>query len=208
MLITGCSGGGKSTLLSELHARGHGVVEEPGRRIVKDQLQTGGRALPWVNELAFTQLAIATALADRETAKNASGWIFSDRGLIDAGSALQHLTDQPVLSQLNELHPYHRLVFMAPPWPEIYVTDAERRHGFQAGIEEYERLRRELPTLGYDVVLLPKVTPSARAEFVLNALESSDRGADLRAVDCQSGGERETPKNLAKSSVETHGGWL
>jgi predicted ATPase len=176
VLITGCSGGGKSTLLSELDARGHRVVEEPGRRIVKDQLQTGGPALPGVNELAFAQLAIATALADRKTAKTAPGWVFFDRGLIDAASALQRLTGQPVLSQLNELHPYHRRVFLAPPWPEIYVTDVERRHGFQAGLEEYERLRRELPTLGYDVVLLPKVTPSARAEFVLSALESSDRG--------------------------------
>jgi predicted ATPase len=200
VLITGCSGGGKSTLLSELHARGHKVVEEPGRQIVKDQLQTGGRALPWVNALAFTQLAISTALADREMAKSASGWVFFDRGLIDAGSALQHLTGQPVLGQLNELHPYHRLVFMTPPWPEIYVTDAERRLGFRAGIEEYERLRQELPALGYDVVLLPKVTPSARAEFVLNALESSDRGADLRAVDCQSGAERKTHRTVAKST--------
>jgi hypothetical protein len=32
VLITGCSGGGKSTLLAELRARGHPVVEEPGRR--------------------------------------------------------------------------------------------------------------------------------------------------------------------------------
>lgn len=191
VLITGCSGGGKSTLLSELRARGHEVVEEPGRRIVRDQLQTGGRALPWVNALAFTQLAIATALADRETAKSASGWVFFDRGLIDAGSALQHLTGQPILSQLNELHPYHRLVFMAPPWPEVYVTDAERRHGFQAGIEEYERLREELPTLGYEVVLLPKVTPSARAEFVLNALGVAERGVNFRAVDCRSDGDGE-----------------
>jgi predicted ATPase len=101
VLITGCSGSGKSTLLSELSMRGHRVVEEPGRRIVKDQLQTAARALPWVNELAFTRLAIATALADRETAKTAQGWVFFDRGLIDAASALQRLTGQPVLSHIR-----------------------------------------------------------------------------------------------------------
>jgi predicted ATPase len=53
VLITGCSGGGKSTLLAELHARGHHVVEEPGRRIVKQELKAGGQALPWVDEIAF-----------------------------------------------------------------------------------------------------------------------------------------------------------
>lgn len=31
VVISGCSGGGKSTLLSELAARGYHVVHEPGR---------------------------------------------------------------------------------------------------------------------------------------------------------------------------------
>lgn len=189
VLITGCSGGGKSTLLSELRSRGHEGIEEPGRRIVRDQRRTGGRALPWVDALAFAQCAVATALADREAAKSASGWVFFDRGIIDAASALQHLTGQPILRQLNALHPYHHLVFMAPPWPEIYVPDAERRHGLHAGIEEYERLSAELPTLGYRVLLLPKAPVAARADFVLNALAMAEPGADGRAVDR---GARET----------------
>jgi predicted ATPase len=174
VLITGCSGGGKSTLLAELQARGHAVVEEPGRRIVRHELETGGRALPWIDELAFIQCAISTALADREAAKTRPGWVFFDRGLIDAASALELLSGEPVLKRLNSLHPYHRRVFLAPPWPEIFVTDAERRHGFEAGLAEYERLERQLPTLGYDVLILPKDTVSARAEFVLNALREPD----------------------------------
>ena len=39
-MISGCSGGGKSTLQEELGQRGYATVEEPGRRIVKEQLQT------------------------------------------------------------------------------------------------------------------------------------------------------------------------
>jgi predicted ATPase len=38
VVISGCSGGGKSTLLAELAQRGYGVVEEPGRRIVREEL--------------------------------------------------------------------------------------------------------------------------------------------------------------------------
>jgi predicted ATPase len=177
VLISGCSGAGKSALLTELHLRGHRIVEEPGRRIVKHELETGGRALPWEDELAFACLAVATTLADRDEAKTGSGWVFFDRGLIDAASALQRLIGEPVLSALNALHPYHRRVFLAPPWPEIYVTDAERRHGFAASLKEYERLERELPALGYEVVILPKATVSARADFVLATL-----GAQARAL--------------------------
>ena len=46
VILSGCSGGGKSTLLDELARRGHAVVAEPGRRIVAEQLREGGAALP------------------------------------------------------------------------------------------------------------------------------------------------------------------
>jgi predicted ATPase len=62
--ISGCSGGGKSTLLVELGRRGYSIVEEPGRRILKDQLQGEGSALPWVDATAFARRAIAMALSD------------------------------------------------------------------------------------------------------------------------------------------------
>jgi predicted ATPase len=46
VVISGCSGGGKSTLLAELGRRGHSTVEEPGRRIVAQELQQGGKSSP------------------------------------------------------------------------------------------------------------------------------------------------------------------
>ncbi len=68
VVISGCSGGGKSTLLAELGRRGHAVVEEPGRRIVREELQSGGTALPWTDGIAFARRAVALALADRARA--------------------------------------------------------------------------------------------------------------------------------------------
>lgn len=170
VLISGCSGGGKSTLLAELCARGYPVVEEPGRRIVADELASGGNALPWVDTAAFLRRAIDVALQDMEMAKIHSGWVFFDRGLVDAASALEALTGEPVLHPICSDHRYHGRVFMTPPWPEIYVTNSERRHGFQTAMAEYQRLMETLPTLGYDVVNLPKLPPSARADFVLTTL--------------------------------------
>ena len=47
VIISGCSGGGKSTLLSEkLVRRGYFVVLEPGRQIVKEQHAIDGEGLP------------------------------------------------------------------------------------------------------------------------------------------------------------------
>jgi predicted ATPase len=170
VVISGCSGGGKSTLLAELSRRGHAVVAEPGRRIVQEELKGDGQALPWVDAAAFARRAIEMALADRERAGALTGWVFFDRGLVDAAAALQHLTGGQMLSVLGQSHRYHERVFLAPPWPEIYVNDPERRHGFDAALDEYVRLLEAYPALGYDVFILPKVGISERADFVLDTL--------------------------------------
>ena len=170
VLISGCSGGGKSTLLIELGRRGYATVEEPGRRIVKQELLGDGAALPWVNETEFARRAIALALADRTSANRAAGWVFFDRGLIDAAAALQHLTGEPALAQLGQVHRYHPRVFLAPPWPEIYVTDTERRHDLNTAIPEYRRLLEAYPALGYEVMILPKLGVPQRADFILRHL--------------------------------------
>ena len=173
VLITGCSGGGKSTLLAELNTRGYPVVEEPGRRIIADELASGGNALPWADPAAFLRRAIEIALGDRAMANVHSGWVFFDRGLVDAASALEALTGEPVLRSLCTAHRYHGRVFMAPPWPEIYVTDADRQHSLEAATAEYQRLAETLPKLDYDVITLPKTSPSARADFVLATLSDN-----------------------------------
>jgi predicted ATPase len=172
VVISGCSGGGKSTLLIELARRGHAVVDEPGRRIVKEGLGGDGSALPWVDGAAFARRAIEMALADRAAASRLDGWVFFDRGLIDAATALQYLTGEPALTTLGEEHRYHRRVFIAPPWPEIYVNDPERRHGFDDAVLEHDRLVGVYPSLGYEVVMLPKTGASERADFVMRILET------------------------------------
>lgn len=169
VVISGCSGGGKSTLLAELARRGHAVVEEPGRRIVREELAGNGSNLPWIDGAAFARRAMAMALADREDARQLPGWVFFDRGLVDAASALQHVTGEPALDRIAEHH-YHRRVFFAPPWREIYGTDAERQHDLQDAIAEYDRLSQDYPSLGYEILVLPKLGISARADFILDTL--------------------------------------
>jgi predicted ATPase len=168
VVISGCSGGGKSTLLSELARRGYAVFEEPGRAIVKEQLASGGDALPWRNAENFIRACIARGLEQWETGRDA-GVCFYDRSLVDAfnGVEVLELTVGAELANVLRERRYHRRVFMTPPWPEIYVTDAERRHSFADAVAEYERLLRFYPRHGYEVVVLPKVATAERAPFVL-----------------------------------------
>lgn len=171
VVISGCSGGGKSTLLAELERRGHTVIGEPGRRIVIEEMNNGGSALPWIDMPAFAHRAIAMSLADLSSVPASEGWIFFDRSLIDAAVALQRLTREPVLEQFGQTHRYHHRVFLAPPWPEIYMVDRERRHSPATAVAEYHRLLKAYPSLGYEVSVLPRVGVVERAEFVLRTLE-------------------------------------
>lgn len=170
VIISGCSGGGKSALLDELARRGHNTVAEPGRRIVQHELAHGGDALPWRDLSAFARRAIDLALQDLAAASANRGWTFFDRGLIDAAAALQACEGGDKATEFTQRHRFNRLVFLAPPWPEIYVTDGERRHDLEEARQEYARLEQVYPSLGYDVVILPKCAIAARADFVLTTL--------------------------------------
>ena len=166
IVISGSSGGGKSSLLAELAARGHRTVPEPGRRIVAEERAGDGRALPWVDGAAFALRAIAMAVDDHRAS---AGLTFFDRGLIDAMAAIDHLTGSAP-AELAARYRYDRTVFFASPWPQIFVNDHDRRHDFAAASAEHDRLCRAYPQFGYDIVILPRDTIARRADFVLHAI--------------------------------------
>ncbi|RDE06377.1 AAA family ATPase [Sphingomonas aracearum] len=170
VLLSGCSGGGKSTLLAELARQGSATVPEPGRRIVAEELLGSGSALPWVDLAAFAARALDMAAEDRQKATSARTWTFFDRGLIDAAVALQHATGAPVAETLAAFPRYHRRVFLTPPWPEIFTRDRERRQDLDEAVAEYDRLLSAINALGYHVTVLPRTSVEERVRFILERL--------------------------------------
>ena len=70
---------------------------------------------------------------------------------------------------------------MAPPWPEIYAQDTERRHEFSSAVEEFERLESALSDLGYDIIILPKIAVAQRADVLLGILANPKPGETRKA---------------------------
>ena len=155
--------------------RGYAVVTEPGRRIVQEELRGDGASLPWRDLAAFAHRAVAMSLADRAAASKMAGWVFFDRGLVDAAVALDHATGEETARRIMMQHRYHRTVFLTPPWPEIYVREDERPHGFAEVVEEYDRLEAAYGRLGYDTVVLPKLPVEERVDLVLARLGPAPR---------------------------------
>lgn len=170
IVISGCSGAGKSTLLAELARRGYATVEEPGRRIVREEMASQGNALPWVNMEAFARRAIAMTVADHAAAAGNAGWTFFDRSLVDAASALCNLRADMDLKEMGNIVRYRPTVFMTEPWPELFSSDGERRHDMTDARAEYHRLLRDYAILGYHAVPIPKLDVAERADFVLATL--------------------------------------
>ncbi len=175
ILITGCSGGGKTTLVDALASRGYETIPEPGRRIIADETAASGENLPWVNMKAFAQRALDMAMADYRSASSLAGNVFFDRGLVDAAVALQTEGGAPYRDTLGPKRHYARTVFLAPPWPEIYIQDEERTHGFDAATAEFHRLEFALNDLGYRRCVLPKASVEDRVGFIEDALASHTR---------------------------------
>ncbi|MEL6523128.1 MAG: AAA family ATPase [Pseudomonadota bacterium] len=156
-VISGCSSGGKSTLLQALADVGEIVVPEPGRRVVQAGID------PYGDPVAFCRACLTTAMEDLRMVAEEQGPVFFDRSAVDALCNLERL-GAPLLDPPDLC--YHRLVFLAPPWPEIYTLDADRKHGLADAIAEYDALVVAYQRRGHDLLTLPKASVAERVAFI------------------------------------------
>ena len=174
IVVSGCSSGGKSSLLNELAQRGFSVVPEPGRQVVREHLQIGGDALPWHDARKFVELCVSRGMHHYNTRRDAQRPVFFDRSMLDNIRGMQGLGGIPeYMSAAVRQYRYAQQVFFAPPWEAIYENDAERRHSFAQAVAEYEVLRVFYADAGYSVVELPRASIAARAEFVVARLNAT-----------------------------------
>ena len=171
-VISGCSGGGKSTLLLELEKRGYTVFPEPGRQIVQEQQSVDGDGLPWKNVVKFAELCVSRAMYFYNAALLLDAPVFFDRSVIDNISGIERL-ELPVpvyFPKTLRQYRYARRVFLVPPWPEIFAQDTERKHSFTEAEQEFYGLQQAYQANHYEVVLIPKLSVHERADFVERAL--------------------------------------
>ncbi|MGO4741378.1 AAA family ATPase [Bosea sp. 2KB_26] len=169
-VITGGPGSGKSTLLDRLEKNGVPRSAEAGRGIIQDQLAIGGSALPWMDRELFAELMLSWEMRSHRqaTQQHAIGRMLFDRGLPDIIGYLQveGLSVPDHVRQASERLRYNTCVFIAPPWPEIYRQDAERKQDLDTAHRTYEAMIAVYTALGYDLVELPRTSIEDRAEFV------------------------------------------
>ncbi|MEO1556094.1 MAG: AAA family ATPase [Pseudomonadota bacterium] len=169
ILITGCSGGGKSTLAAALAERGYHVVPEPGLRVVQEERESGGTSLPWVDMSAFLWRALDMAKADLARMAHGPHPVFYDRGLLDAAVGLKDMCSIPFSESLGPRFPYSKRVILVPPWRDIYRATEDRQHSFDEATREYDRILRGTEDLGCEMLELPCADLQTRVGIVESA---------------------------------------
>ncbi|WP_338868287.1 AAA family ATPase [Myxococcus stipitatus] len=172
-VITGGPGSGKSSLIQALTAEGLRSMPEAGRAIIQQQVETGGDALPWADRLAFAEQMFRWELRTHREAREQRGPVILDRGLPDVIGYLRvcGLPVPPYLWKAAKLFRYHRRVFIAPHWPEIYAQDTERKQDLTEAEATCRAMQEVYTSLGYELLPLPLVSIPERVRFVRSHLE-------------------------------------
>lgn len=184
VVVTGGPGSGKTTLLEGLGRHGWASTREAGRGVIQDQMAIGGSALPWEDRALFAELMLSWEMRSYRWAQHQPGVVLFDRAVPDVVGYLR-LAGLPVPAHVSAAAKgfrYHRRVFLAPPWAEIFSHDAERRQDLAEAERTYDVMVDTYTELDYEILDLPRRDVATRVRFVAEHLTSEEQLAAERSA--------------------------
>jgi len=174
IVITGGPSTGKSTVINELKNRNFNCFDEVSREIIKEAQQQGIEQLFLTEPLLFSQKLLEGRVKQyQEADKLNKPIIFFDRGIPDVNAYLKYSKQEipEEFERITRSHPYDRLVFMMPPWDEIYTNDAERYESFNQAQLIHNKLVNYYKELGYYLIFVPFGPVDKRVDYILESIE-------------------------------------
>lgn len=178
-VVTGGPGAGKTTVLNCLADRGYHCVPESARAIIKHRLAVGMAPRP--DPVSFAKEILDADIEKYHCSGHGDSPSFFDRSIVDALYMLsyENKTGHEETAEFLHAFPYNKVVFLLPPWEQIYVNDAERNQTFEQAVEVFDGMKRWYQLCGYQTLALPKACIETRVRFILKVI------AELQANEFQ-----------------------
>jgi predicted ATPase len=161
----------KTTLLRALQTLGYRCVPESGRAIIQHRKAAGLSPRPSLEQFGWDLLHLD--IKQYQSAPDSYMPMFFDRGIVDALSLLDQHRQISVreVGKYLARYPYNRLVFVAPPWPDIFCNDGERDQTFAESVAIYQQLSQWYERCGYTLLELPITNVTDRMAFITDHIK-------------------------------------
>ncbi|MBC9796245.1 AAA family ATPase [Sinomicrobium weinanense] len=174
IVITGGPGTGKSSVLQELSLRGDTCFPEISRQVTLEAQKQGIAQLFLTDPLLFSKKLLESRRQQYAGAeKEKAGRVFIDRGVHDVLAYMDYAGTSypPDFTEICK-HCRYDVIFVLPPWEDIYVSDNERYENFQQAEVIHHFIKSTYIAYGYELVEVPIGPVSARVDFMLKYLET------------------------------------
>jgi predicted ATPase len=169
-IFTGPPGAGKTSVLDVLPDDVR-TVPEAARRVIAAQRAQGDQDVGDADPLRFLALMKDQCLADIAAAPPETINVY-DRALPDlvAYAAFFGVPRAPFIT-LAQGHRFAPRVFWFAAWPDIYVTDEDRKATPHQLAIFSDALRAAYLSLDYELINVPRASVAERAAFVARHIE-------------------------------------
>ena len=183
IVITGGPGTGKTFLVRELEKAGYQCYHEVIREMTSSVIAEAGTSEDLINPLAFVSDPLTfnrNLLQSRlkqfiHATHSQEPFVFYDRGMPDVLAYMDYF-EQPYSKTFSSpcAESRYDLIFLLPPWKEIYSRDSERFETFEQACEIHDHLERTYTNFGYRVLPVGIGPVKERMRYILNTLKAQN----------------------------------
>ncbi|MEZ4874714.1 MAG: ATP-binding protein [Flavobacteriaceae bacterium] len=173
IVITGGPGSGKTSLIDYLKEQGKACLPEVSREVTARAQAQGIDQLFLKDPILFSKLLLEGRLEQYAAAESLpSDFLFYDRGIPDILAYMDYLkTEYPSYFSEACVHNKYDVVFLLPPWEDIYIQDKERYESFQEAEKIFHYLHQGYQYFGYEVHHVPVGSIEYRCAHILKKIE-------------------------------------
>lgn len=166
-IITGGPGSGKTTLIEGLKKLGYCGFPEIARDLIRLGADPPIRSNNHGSGRFFNLILQNRIFLHQQIKGTELG--FYDRGIPDSLAYFKFLGKKVpgILTEAIKMYRYHTIVFVTPPWEEIFRNDSVRRETFAEAQALHDLTVEAYESSGYQVMEMPRVQPEKRLELVI-----------------------------------------